>query len=233
MPRWLKITLFLLVFGTLFYITHFHYELRPSDIRDNRLVIRILGATLLYFPLCHRSGRIFTNIRAVTRSRTRIRRVARCPLYHHRRDCCRDDRVRDGALFRSIGHQCRPLSMVRETVHSNGTSWLFICICPPAHPARQFRLTQLCRRNLTCSLPCLRTGDRARHDSRYVRLQLPRGEPRLRQYHYDLHRRARLRRLDCRDVYLPGTGEKVVRPKLKNRFSYLTKRHLNTQSLFL
>lgn len=34
MPRWLKTTIFLIVFGVLFYMTHFHYELRPSDIRD-------------------------------------------------------------------------------------------------------------------------------------------------------------------------------------------------------
>jgi len=34
MPRPLKISLMLLMFGTIFYITHFHFELRPSDIRD-------------------------------------------------------------------------------------------------------------------------------------------------------------------------------------------------------
>lgn len=34
MPRWLKITLFLIVFGIMFYITHFQYDLRPTDIRD-------------------------------------------------------------------------------------------------------------------------------------------------------------------------------------------------------
>lgn len=34
MPRPLKISLMLVLFGTIFYITHFHFELRPSDIRD-------------------------------------------------------------------------------------------------------------------------------------------------------------------------------------------------------
>ncbi|TCI36284.1 TVP38/TMEM64 family protein [Exiguobacterium sp. SH4S7] len=34
MPRPLKISLMLVLFGTIFYITHFHYELRPSDVRD-------------------------------------------------------------------------------------------------------------------------------------------------------------------------------------------------------
>lgn len=33
-PRWLKLSLMLIVFGSIFYITHFHYELRPSDVRD-------------------------------------------------------------------------------------------------------------------------------------------------------------------------------------------------------
>ncbi|RDY67977.1 TVP38/TMEM64 family protein [Halobacillus trueperi] len=32
--RWLKITLILLAFITVSYITHFHLEIRPSDIRD-------------------------------------------------------------------------------------------------------------------------------------------------------------------------------------------------------
>ncbi|WP_081977064.1 TVP38/TMEM64 family protein [Exiguobacterium sp. ZOR0005] len=34
MPRWLKLSLLLTLFGSLFYLTHFHYELRPSDVRD-------------------------------------------------------------------------------------------------------------------------------------------------------------------------------------------------------
>lgn len=34
MPRPLKISLMLALFGTIFYITHFHYELRPADVRD-------------------------------------------------------------------------------------------------------------------------------------------------------------------------------------------------------
>ncbi|RHB49287.1 TVP38/TMEM64 family protein [Exiguobacterium sp. AM39-5BH] len=34
MPRPLKLSLILTVFGSVFYITHFHYELRPSDVRD-------------------------------------------------------------------------------------------------------------------------------------------------------------------------------------------------------
>ncbi len=33
-PRWLKLSLLLTLFGSLFYLTHFHYELRPSDVRD-------------------------------------------------------------------------------------------------------------------------------------------------------------------------------------------------------
>lgn len=33
-PRPLKLGLMLAVFGTIFYITHFQYELRPSDVRD-------------------------------------------------------------------------------------------------------------------------------------------------------------------------------------------------------
>lgn len=49
MPRWLKITLFLLVFGTLFYITHFHYELRPSDIRDIVLSFGFWGPLFFIF----------------------------------------------------------------------------------------------------------------------------------------------------------------------------------------
>ncbi|WP_445002515.1 TVP38/TMEM64 family protein [Exiguobacterium alkaliphilum] len=34
MPRSIKLGLFLVLFGIMFYITHVHYELRPSDIRD-------------------------------------------------------------------------------------------------------------------------------------------------------------------------------------------------------
>ncbi len=34
MPRRLKLSLLLILFGSLFYLTHFHYELRPSDVRD-------------------------------------------------------------------------------------------------------------------------------------------------------------------------------------------------------
>ncbi|QUE87131.1 TVP38/TMEM64 family protein [Exiguobacterium alkaliphilum] len=34
MPRRLKLSLLLMLFGSLFYLTHFHYELRPSDVRD-------------------------------------------------------------------------------------------------------------------------------------------------------------------------------------------------------
>lgn len=33
-PRWLKIALVLLAFGTVSYFTHFQLEIRPSDIRD-------------------------------------------------------------------------------------------------------------------------------------------------------------------------------------------------------
>ncbi|STO07195.1 TVP38/TMEM64 family protein [Exiguobacterium aurantiacum] len=34
MPRRLKLSLLLMLFGSLIYLTHFHYELRPSDVRD-------------------------------------------------------------------------------------------------------------------------------------------------------------------------------------------------------
>lgn len=34
MPRWLKLSLMLTLFGSIFYVTHVHYELRPSDVRD-------------------------------------------------------------------------------------------------------------------------------------------------------------------------------------------------------
>lgn len=35
MPHWLKLSLMLTLFGSIFYITHFQYELRPSDVRDS------------------------------------------------------------------------------------------------------------------------------------------------------------------------------------------------------
>ena len=49
MPRWLKITLTLLVCGTLFYLTHVRYELRPNDVRTFIQSFGIWGPLLFVF----------------------------------------------------------------------------------------------------------------------------------------------------------------------------------------
>lgn len=49
MPRWLKLSLMLTLFVSIFYITHFHYELRPSDVRDIVMSFGWWGPVVFFF----------------------------------------------------------------------------------------------------------------------------------------------------------------------------------------